>query len=177
MGKIAFSLWIILVVFLVACASEPETPEVISEPAPPEVVSEPETPEVTFDEDGCSYSGPTELQTGLRSIVSKNLLGQGQEAYLDLDFSVGPLPDGYTYQDFLDLQSEPGAYFPNPGWPGWRFALIPSEPWTWDESAGARIYNWRLEKAGEYVMWFTRPRSPLGSWICGSFQAVEAAGE
>ncbi|KPK11068.1 MAG: hypothetical protein AMJ56_06790 [Anaerolineae bacterium SG8_19] len=153
MRKIAFSLWIILAVFLVACTSEPETPI------------------VTYVGDGCSYSGPTELQTGLRSIVFKDLSDQNQDLWADR------IRDGYTYQDYLDLQNKPGEYFPRPSWiiP----ASIPSEPWVWDESAGARVYTWRFDKPGVYILVVgkDKPISMLSLWICGSIQVVEAPDE
>jgi hypothetical protein len=161
MGKRAASLCLILIVFLVACAGEPETPT------------------VTFDGDGCSYEGPTELQTGVHSIAFKDLRDQNQEPYLDLWFVVGLPHDGHTYQDVLDLQSEPGEYFAPPDW--LKPPLFPSQPWVWAESAGARVYTLRYDKAGEYVLWVERsksiPLSLFGSWICGSIQVVGAADE
>ena len=80
MRKIAASLWIILAVFLVTCASEPETPE------------------VTFDGDGCSYSGPTELPTGDHSIVFKDLSDQNQELWTQQDGNVFILLKQYKKQ-------------------------------------------------------------------------------
>ena len=153
MEKIAASLWIILAMFLVTCASEPETPT------------------VTFEGDGCSYSGPTELRTGDHSIVFKDLSDQNQDLWADR------IRDGHTYQDYLDLQSEPGKYFPKPSWVS--SVNIPSVPWVWDESAGARVYTWPFDEAGEYflVVGKDRPISMLSLWPCGSFQVVEAPDE
>ena len=159
--KTAVSLWIFLAVFLVACTSEPETPT------------------VTFDGDGCSYSGPTELQTGVHSIVFKDLSDQNQEPYRDLFLETGRILDGHTYQDIVDLQSEPGEYFYFPK-PDWVVLLGAMSGSLWEESAGARIYTLRFDEAGEYLVWVNRFPRPLGSWIgwiCGSFQAVEAPDE
>lgn len=86
MWEIVVSLWVILAIFLVACTGEPETPE------------------VTFDGKGCTYSGPTELVTGDHSFVYKDSNDQEQVVW------ASRIPDGYTYQDELDLQSEPGEF-------------------------------------------------------------------
>ena len=79
MGKRAASLCLILIVFLVACASEPETPT------------------VTYDGDGCTYEGPTELQTGDHSIAFKDLSDQNQDLWADR------IRDDHTYQDFVEM--------------------------------------------------------------------------
>jgi len=76
--------------FLVACTGEPEKLE------------------VTFDGKECTYSGPTEFVTGDHSFVYEDSSDQEQVVW------ASRILDGYTYQDELDLQSEPGEYFDIP---------------------------------------------------------------
>ena len=148
MVKPAVSIWILLAVFLFACTSEPETPEVI------------------FDEDGCTYSGPSELTTGDHSFVFKDLSDQNQELWS------GQITGGHTYQDLLDLQSEPGEYIPKPNWL-YHPRLLSQEM---DESVGAEVYTWRFVMEGDYEL-TAGTYSPPSVWICGSFQVVAAPDE
>ena len=100
---------------------------------------EPETPEVTFHGKECTYSGPTEFVTGDHSFVDKDSSDQEQVVW------ASRILDGYTYQDELDLRSEPGEYFDIPS-----FIRSPIRlSIDWDDSIGVEVYTWRLVKEGE----------------------------
>ena len=148
MWKFGVSLLIIVIVLLAACADDSKTPE------------------VTFDGDGCTYSGPTELTTGDHSFVFKDLSDQKQELWS------GQIIGGHTYQDLLDLQSEPLEFIPKPNWI-FHPRLLSQEL---DESVGAEVYTWRFVMEGDYEL-TAGTYSPPSVWICGSFQVVVAPDE
>ena len=66
--------------------------------------------EVVYAGDGCTASGPDALPIGRADFVVTNLT----EDFLLL--YVGPLDEGYDYQDLADLQAGPGDMFSRPPW-------------------------------------------------------------
>jgi hypothetical protein len=146
----------ILVTLLLAGCGAPTAKPV------PEYVEEPI--KVTFDGEECIASTPAVMSTGEHSFVFVYTTEQGY------GFWVEQLLDGKTYQDALDLQSEPGEYIPPQPWIDDHDLTVDVE---WDESAGANIYTWSLDEEGEYIM-MTGGTSPPSVWFCGSFQVVEA---
>jgi hypothetical protein len=91
-------MWVVLIALLFAgCGAPAATPTPV-----------PQTPTfvVTFDGKECTVSGPAELLTGEYLIAYKN---RSRRA---IGLWVERLRDDHTFQDLLDLQSEPGALFP-----------------------------------------------------------------
>ena len=145
MRQITAFLWLLLVISLVACARESEIFE------------------VTVDENGCTYSGPTELTPGEYSIVLKNLSEKNQLMYLNR------YKDGYTYQDFLALQSEPGEYIPKPTWADYPKMLSDTVS---DDEHGGQVYTFIFDVEGETGI-VVASSSPRRMFACGSFHVVE----
>ena len=100
-------MWAILIMLLlVGCGAPAAAPT--SEPSPEPVVVE--VGDVIFDGTECTVSGSTELPPGRYSFVLKDLSEE------DVHLFVSRLTDGKTFQDLLDLQSEPGEYVPEQDW-------------------------------------------------------------
>jgi len=161
MKKVALALGLTLIV-LAGCGPSaqpiPPTPTSTSLPTPTPIV-------VTFDGNECTVSGPTELPTGEHSFLVKDLSGQGQYLY------VSRLLDGKTFQDLLDLQSEPGEYVPKPSWVIWQ-GRRPTER----IAEGEHLYTFVLNKEGEHSieLYVSSPRS---LWFCAPLKVIEAPSE
>jgi len=123
-------IWGFLITLLLVGCSVPAAKPI------PETVDEPI--KITFDGKECTSSGPTELPTGEHSFVYKNL----SEDYLS--FKVGRFLEGKTYQDLLELQSEPGEYNPRVFWTAHPRVLGR----TWNESTGEETFTFALNKEG-----------------------------
>lgn len=152
----------LLLALLTGCAAAaPETPT----PEPtviPTHTSIPPTPspppiEIAFDGNECTVSGPTEVPTGNYPFVWNDLSEQQ-----NTDFWVGRLLDGHTYQDLLDLQSEPGEYYPKPSW-----VVHSSAYYSFD----AEIWVVILDEPGDY---FIDLGSKHSLWFCAPFKVIEA---
>ena len=80
-----------------------------STPIPPPPTLQPFV--VTLDGNECTLSGPTEVPPGEYPIFINN------QTELEIPFQfVRNFLDEKTYQDVLDLQSEPGEFFSMPSW-------------------------------------------------------------
>lgn len=135
-------------------------------PLPPTQTASPPTQipqpfEAVFDGIECTHSGPAEVSAGEYSILLKNLSNE------ELGLWTGLILDGHTYQDLLDLQSEPGKYYRKPEW-----LVYPTKTGFWDEPNDDKVYTFLFSEAGEYVIdvgWSL----PESLWFCGSFWVVE----
>ena len=121
--------------------------------------------EVTFDGSGCTVEGPAELPTGKHAVSLRDLSGQHQLLYVSL------LLEGKTYQDLLDLQSEPGVNFPKPDFVvhGWHIGRKQTPD-------GAVIHTFVLSEAGEHAI-YLGTANPATLWLCAPLKVVEAAPE
>jgi hypothetical protein len=161
--------WIILItLLLVGC----DVPAATLTPFPPTAAPAPTSGsmigsviEVTFDGTECTVSGSTELPIGEYSFVYKDLSEE------NVPFWVARLLDGRTFQDLLDLQSEPGEYYPKPSW-----TVYPSGSWTWNESIDAGVYTFSLDKEGEYAT-AVGGDFPPSLWLCAPLWVIEAPSE
>lgn len=153
------AMWtILMMLLLVGCSAPAATPT--SEPLPGPNA---EWIEITCGENGCTVSGPTKLSTGEHSFVLKGLSEQNQQLYLAYYIN------GKTFQDLLDLQDEPGEFFPKPHW-----AIHPTLlDKSWDDSIGGEVYTFRFDE-GEYGI---AVDNIYGFWLCSSFQVIEAPSE
>ena len=145
-------IWKIMITLLVGCGVAADLPV-------PEI-------EVIFEGNGCTASGPTRLPTGDHSFAYKNLSED------NIDLWVGRILDGKTYQDMLNLQSEPGEFIPQPSWTVHQRQLGKA----WNESIGGEIYTFDLNNEGEHYI-VVGSYSPKSVWFCGSFQVIEAPSE
>ena len=66
--------------------------------------------EVIFGGKDCVISGPTEFPLGK---VTTRFIDQ---ADLNADWWLVNMDEGKTFKDHLDLQSEPGKWYPKPDW-------------------------------------------------------------
>ena len=80
------------------------------------------------------------------------------------------LEDGYTIQDHLDGQSEPGVHYPKPSWIDYDRRLS----MEYQESDDGRIEttSWKLDRVGEHniVCWVPHPQM---LWIETALMIVE----
>ena len=126
---------------------------VIQSPQPKEI-----TFQVTFDENhNCIIAGPTEVPTGDYLLSLNNL------SDTNVDLAVNHLIDGHSFQDLLDLQSEPGEPFNKVYWMSHPFYF------TRDH----KVWTYSFDEAGEYVVLILQ-HVYKGIWICDPFQVTEA---
>lgn len=120
--------------------------------------------EVTFDGSECIVSGPTELPVGEYHFVLENLRKPHYLLYM------ARFVDGKTFQDLLDLQSEPGEYVPYDSRSSWFVETINTV--EWNESNSTYVYTFFLDKEGEYYIQLGRSVSQ-DLWYCGSLMVTE----
>jgi hypothetical protein len=144
-------------VLLTACTQATEVPTATNIPA-----STPHTIdfEVTFDGNGCTVSGPTEVPIGDYSFLFNNTSGRRAKLV------VGQLLDGHTFQDLLDLQTEPGDTFGIEPWMSTPFY------YTKDH----KVYTVSLDEAGEHCTSISEYKH-VGIWLCAPFQVIENLSE
>jgi len=100
--------------------------------------------EVTFDGNGCTVTGPSELLPGEHTFT---FIEQSEwEAELWLVY----LDEGKTIQDLNDLQSKPGEWHPKPVWVHYD-SVVNRES---KEMGDGRIdtETWRLNRVGEHII-------------------------
>lgn len=110
---------------------------------------------VTFDENGITVSGVSVLPTGKHSFILNNLYDLNQVLYLVL------CDEGYTYQHLIDLQSEPGVWWPKPTW--CSYVKLWDEEWI---EEGKSVYTFNLDTKGDYII-FTYSENPRSLWLGG----------
>jgi hypothetical protein len=103
---------------------------------------------------------------GEHSFVLIDLSEQNQEMY------IARYLGGKTFQDLLELQSEPGEYFAKPSW-----AVHPRQLGRpLDDSIGGKVYTFLFDVEGEYGIALGRNK-PLSLWACGPLRVIEAPSE
>ena len=173
---------VLLTMLLLTTACATTQPSLTSTPLPP--TEPPPTPlpeptntsipptqlppliEVTYDGNECTVTGPTELPKGKHSFVLYDL--SEHNAVLWVNFFL----DRKTFQDYLDLQSEPGEYVSQPYWT----VNPPLFGQAWDDSIGGEVYTLFLDKEGEYCIG-VYDSSPESIWFCAPIWVIEAPSE
>lgn len=117
--------------------------------------------EVTFDGNGCTVSGPTEVPIGDYSF----LLNNTSDSRVKL--VVGQLLDGHTFQDLVDLQTEPGDNFMIESWM--------SKPFYYTKDH--KIYFVSLDEAGDEHVISISVYNHVAIWLCVPFQVIETPSE
>jgi hypothetical protein len=153
---------ILMMLLLVGCGSPAAAPTPTSEPLPAADY------EVTFDGNGCTVTGPAELPAGeytFNFIDQSDTRGELWLVYLE---------EGKTFQDHLDLQSEPGEWYPKPSWVSYDFRVS----MEYHKSNGISVvtYTWRLNKVGEHTILCYMP-SPEKLWFVVPLMIVENPSE
>ena len=155
---------ILVALFLVAgCAT--------IEPPPPTDLSIPptQTPEddiieygvVTFDGSECTVSGPGEVSTGKYNFVLNDISGEE-----NVRIMVARLEEGRTFQDLINIQSEPGEDFSYGSWISIPFMF------TVDHI----VYTYYLDTPGEHAI-EVGSFVPHNLWLCAPLRVVGAPSE
>ncbi len=121
--------------------------------------------EARFDGEFCVVTSPAELPPGDYEATLIDTTDLRAELWIFY------LEDGYTIQDHLDGQSEPGVWYPKPSWIYYdkRISKVARE------SSGERIEttSWKLDRLGEHniVCWVPNPQM---LWIEAALMIVKA---
>ncbi len=124
--------------------------------------------EARFDGETCVVTSPAELPPGDYEATLIDTTDLGIELWIVY------LEDGYTMQDHLAGQSEPGVWYPKPSWIRYDNRLT----WTAEDSNGEWIETstWRLDRVGEHniVCWVPNPQM---LWIEAALMIVEPSSD
>ena len=124
--------------------------------------------EARFDGEDCVVTSPAELAPGDYEATLIDLTDLKAELWIVY------LEDGYTIQDHLDGQSEPGVWYPKPSWIYYDNRLT----WNAHDSNGERTETstWKLDRVGEHniVCWVPNPQM---LWVEAALMIVEAPTE
>ena len=124
-----------------------------------------EVRQITFDGNGCTVTGMTELLPGEHVLLIIDTTDSFHRFYLDY-------LDGKTLQDLVDLQPSPGEYFPKP-----EFAHhVVKNKYENDESSGGRLSTYAFDFPGEYAALFYQ-NNPTKLWLCGPINILEQSSE
>lgn len=116
--------------------------------------------EVTFDGNSCTVSGPAEVPIGDYSF---RLINSSDSR---IKLMVTQLLEGHTFQDLVDLQTEPGDNFMVKAWM--------SKPFYYTEDQ--IIYIVSLDEAGEHGIGLAE-YNHVAMWLCGPFQVIKTRSE
>jgi len=141
-----------MTLFVTACTTSQPVPTHTSLPPTPS----PQPIEVIFTGNDCTVTGPTELSAGKHTITFID------ESDMNAELWLISLRDGKTIQDLIDRQSEPGEWYPKPGWATYdtRLSIVSKE------SEGRRVdfSTYNLFKVGEHTI-LCYVESPIKLWI------------
>jgi hypothetical protein len=119
--------------------------------------------EVSFDGEVCTTVGSGVVPTGVQSFVLEDLSGLGLA-----DVRTMAIVDDHTYQDLLDLQSEPGEYVALPQWAEWPLTTFePVDRELAENETGKTLI---LEPGQHGIVISTGQRS----WFCGALEVTES---
>ncbi len=103
------------------------------------------------------------MPAGVHSFVVKDPAGESPA-----DMRTMAITDGHTYQDLLDLQSEPGEYVPLPEWAeGPLTTFEPVDRELGDNELGKRL----ILEPGEHGIVV---RTDEGLWFCGALVVTDS---
>ncbi len=134
----------------------------------PDTAAASELPNVTnvvFDGETCTVSGPTSVSAGQHYFVMSDL----SDLYVEL--YVSTLLDGHTFQDLLDLQPEPGIYYPKPSWVVYATKAY-GEPSGRTLAAGEIEQEYTLDQSGHEHAIYVGPSN--GLWFCSALEVTDA---
>ena len=114
--------------------------------------------EVTWDGNECIVTGPSVVPVGYHEFIWKDHTDHGY------GLAVRYLHEGYTYQDLLDVQGEPGRLISQPSW----VEEIDGR-YRRDDTISAEILTFHLNRGGNYDIHFWDTNS---LWVCGGLTAV-----
>jgi len=120
--------------------------------------------EVTWDGTECVVTDPSEVPVGYNEFIWRDLTDQG------CNFAVRYLHDGYTYQDLLDIQDEPGKFMPSRA--SWVEEI--EGRYRRDDSLDAEVYTYHFDQEGNCDIHFW---DSTFLWVCGGLTAVDSTTE
>jgi hypothetical protein len=120
--------------------------------------------EVMFDGTECITDGPAQVAAGDYPFILTDLSGmQGAEVRTWI------IDDGYTYDDVLNLQSEPGEYISTPDWAQFSSnSFAPVERDLAENQAGKTI----VLDTGLHAILVGTGKPPM-IWFCGALQVSD----
>ena len=157
---------ILLMLLPSGCSASAATPTLVPPTEVPSLTLIPQLFTVTFDENGCSFSGPGVVPIGEYSFLLKDLTGQNADLYIEYFI------EDKTTQDYLDLQGEPGKWFDPPNWSVRAF----KRGTEWNESLGVKVYNFSLTEIGENLV-YIRGHNPPSVWFCPPIWVIDASSD
>ena len=131
----------------------------------PPSISTPELPpifEITFGEGGCMSIAPAVLPPERYSFAYI----MTDETIDDLNITL--LTEGYTIDENMALQSEPGDYFRKPDWA--KDAPLVGKKWS--DSYGAEVLTFALKLEGTYAVTIGG-YNPNSAWFCPPIEISE----
>jgi hypothetical protein len=134
-----------------------------STPIPTNIAEAPPIYEITFDGSACLSTAPAVLLSERYSFAYKIT----DETVEDLNITL--LDKGHTLKENMDLQSEPGDYFPKPDWA--RDARLVGK--EWNETYDAEVVTFSLKLEGVYAVTIGG-YNPNSAWFC---PPIEIQGE
>lgn len=157
---------ILLMLFYSGCSAPAAPPTLLPPTEAPSLTQIPQLFIVTFDENGCTYSGPSVVPIGEYSFVLKDLTGQKADLYIEYFI------EDKTTQDYLALQGEPGKWFEPPDWSVRAF----KRGTEWNESLGLKVYTFSLTEIGENLI-YIGGHNPPSFWFCPPIWVIEASSD
>jgi len=115
--------------------------------------------EVTWDGTECVVTGTSVVPVGYNEFIWRDLTEHGY------GLAVRYLHDGYSYQDLLNLQDEPGEFIPSR--PSWVEEI--EGRYRRDDSLDAEVYTYHFDQEGNYDIHFW---DSTFLWVCGGLTAV-----
>ena len=128
--------------------------------------------EVTFDGTTCPTVGPAELPPGEHSYILYNT------SEMNVKLEVARFDQGNTMQDLLDIQEEPGDWWPKPKW--LTHSSSKGKPWSTDD--GGKAWTYKTYIPAEYVIYviiFDYDNDPTENklWFCEQFSIKSSPSE
>jgi len=125
--------------------------------------------EVMFDGKDCTVDGPAELPAGKHSFIfidTSDFIGEVYLLYLQ---------EGKTFQDHLDLQNEPGDWYPKQAWAYYDHQFSSEQL----ESNGRTVTlsTWNLEPVGEHTILCYVGGSSQQLWFAAPLMIIETPSE
>ena len=141
---------IFIVLLLIGCGAPAAIPT--SEVLPETIVEF----EVMFDGNDCIVTGPAEVPAGEHTFIFIDQSDMGGELY------VSNLNDGKTFHNLVDMQGEPGRYFPKPEWTHYDSRISRETEKLEGRRVDTSTYN--LDVVGEHVI-YCGTYQPQGLWF------------
>jgi hypothetical protein len=128
--------------------------------------------QVTFDGNSCPALEPAELPPGKLSFILYNT------SDMNVKLEVARLLQNKTMQDLLDIQKEPGVWWPKPSW----VEHTSAGGAAWAANDGGKVWNYKPYIPGEYFIYviifdYDNDASENKLWFCQQFSVKGSPSE